>query len=137
MALSKAALYTPDVLGLAVELAGRPFDAAAPATGEARSRTCGSTIAISAADDFTGIGMKVSACAIGQAAAAIFLRHADGVSLSELQHALRQIDTWLAGDGSLPEWGDFAMIAPARDFPGRHGAIALPWRAAIDALSKR
>ena len=29
---------------------------------------------------------------------------------------------------------ELEAIAAARDFPGRHGAILLPWRAALDAL---
>jgi hypothetical protein len=35
----------------------------------------------------------------------------------------------------LPDWPDIQQIEPARDYPGRHGAIALPWKAALDALS--
>jgi hypothetical protein len=35
----------------------------------------------------------------------------------------------------MPDWPGLAAIAPAREFPGRHGAIMLPWTAARDALS--
>lgn len=121
---------------MAVELAGYPYNPDDALTGEARSRTCGSTIAISASPQFTNIGMKVSACAIGQAAAAIFLRHAAEVSLAQIEEALGQIDHWLTSHGPLPDWPDMAIIEAAQAFPGRHGAIALPWRAAIAALSK-
>ena len=31
----------------------------------------------------------------------------------------------------------FTVLAPARAYPGRHGAMLLPWKAALDALSKR
>ena len=36
----------------------------------------------------------------------------------------------------MPDWPDLEMLAPALPYPGRHGAILLPWRAAADALSK-
>jgi hypothetical protein len=36
----------------------------------------------------------------------------------------------------LPDWPDFSLLEAARDYPGRHGALQLPWRAALDALSK-
>jgi len=41
---------------------------------------------------------------------------------------------WLGGAGQMPDWPGLAAIAAARDYPARHGAILLPWRAALDAL---
>ena len=41
------ALYSPQLLALAIELADYPFDGAAAATGRARSRSCGSVIELS------------------------------------------------------------------------------------------
>jgi hypothetical protein len=46
------------------------------------------------------------------------------------------MEAWVAGEGALPGWPDLKVIAPARDFPGRHGAMLLPWKAALAALSK-
>lgn len=132
-------LYTPDMLALAVELARWPQLAGSGPSGDARSPTCGSTIAMQIAMNGAGqveqIGMRVRACAVGQAAAAIFARHATGRTLAEIEAVLAGLERWLAGDAPMPEWPDLHLIAAARSFPGRHGAMLLPWRAAVSALS--
>lgn len=133
-------LYTPEMLALAVELARWPLGEDAQVLGEARSPTCGSTLALSLGTDETGrietLGLRVRACAVGQAAAAIFARHAVGRDLAGMERMLASLETWLSGEGPLPDWPDLKVIAAARDFPGRHGAMLLPWKAAIAALSK-
>jgi NifU-like protein involved in Fe-S cluster formation len=132
-------LYTPELLGLAVELAEWPPLDTSPHRGEARSATCGSTLAMDLAVDEQGriarLGMRVRACAVGQAAAAIFARHAVGRDAEDLSHALTRLEAWLQEQGPAPAWPDLQLIAAAREYPGRHGAILLPWRAALAALS--
>jgi NifU-like protein involved in Fe-S cluster formation len=137
--VSAARLYTPELLGLAVELARHPALTQAAVRGEARSATCGSTLAMDLELDEAGriqqLGLRVQACAVGQAAAAIFARHAAGRNAGDIGATLRGLEAWLAGEGELPDWPDLALIDAARDYPGRHGAILLPWRAALAALS--
>ena len=132
-------LYTPELLGLAVELAEWPPLEIASARGEARSSTCGSTLKLDLALDPAGrierLGMRVRACAVGQAAAAIFARHAVGRDRAAIADALERLEAWLGDEGPAPAWPGLGAIAPARDYPGRHGAIVLPWRAALAALS--
>jgi NifU-like protein involved in Fe-S cluster formation len=132
-------LYTPELLALAVELADYPPLETAPAHGEARSPTCGSTLAVDLALDDGGriarLGMRVRACAVGQASAAIFARHASGRDLAEISDALARLEAWLDDEGPAPEWPDLALVAPARAYPARHGAMLLPWKAAAAALS--
>jgi len=82
------------------------------------------------------LGLGVSACAIGQAAAAIFAREARGRAAEEMLAASGEIETWLSDESSLPNWPGIAVLQPATAFPARHGAILLPWRAAVDALCK-
>jgi NifU-like protein involved in Fe-S cluster formation len=131
-------LYTPELLGLAVELAEYPLRDDLPLRGSARSRSCGSTLDIALAIDDDGrvteIGMRVRACAVGQAAAAIFARSVIGSTADEITAAGDAIARWLVDGGELPGWPDLEMLAAARDFPGRHGAMMLPWNAARDAL---
>lgn len=137
--MSAARLYTPELLGLAVELASNPPLANAAVRAEARSPTCGSTLAmdldLTPEGTIARIGMRVHACAVGQAAAAIFARHAIGRNGEQLREAARQLEDWLAHHGERPDWPDLALIDAARDYPGRHGAILLPWKAAMAALS--
>lgn len=129
------ALYSPALLSLAVELAEYPFDQHAELIGEARSRSCGSTLALSANAGFGTLGLKVTACAVGQASAAIFARHAHHRSQTEIADTLQALEAWLAGEGNRPDWPDMEMLDAAHEYSGRHGAILLPWRAALAALS--
>ena len=138
--MSEAArLYTPEMLALAVELAKYPPQTGLPLHGEARSPTCGSTIAMDLETGPDGaisaLGMRVRACAIGQATAAIFARHACGRRAADLAATLKELQRWFTDDANLPDWPDIGLIEAARDYPGRHGAILLPWQAALSALS--
>lgn len=137
--MSADRLYTPEMLAAAVELANVPPINAAPLHGSARSPACGSTLDLDLELNETGgiarLGMKVRACAVGQAAAAIFARHAKARSAVDINNALQAFSAWLDGDGTAPDWPDINLIAPARDFRGRHGAMLLPWKAAMSALS--
>ena len=136
--MSTAVLYNPQVLGLATSLTAFPLAADLPLRGTARAATCGSVIELGLACDNTGkitrIGLRAQACAIGQAAAAIFAAAAPGTDQAGLTTALAEIEQWLAG-GAEPAWPGIAAIAPARDYPARHGAILLAWRAALVALA--
>ena len=136
--MSSTALYNPHVLGLATSLAAYPLSADLRLRGTARSATCGSVIELGLDCDSNGqitrIGLRAQACAIGQAAAAIFAAAAPGTDQAGLTASLADLEQWLAG-GTLPAWPGIAAIAPARDYPARHGAILLAWRAALVALA--
>lgn len=135
--MSSTALYNPEVLALATSLAAYPLSADLPLRGSARAPTCGSTIELGLACDTAGhvvrIGLRAQACAIGQAAAAIFAAGVHGKDRRDLAAALSDLEQWLAG-GELPDWTGIVAIAAARDYPARHGAILLTWRAALVAL---
>lgn len=135
------ALYTPEVLGLATSLVAYRMDGDLPLRGRARSASCGSTLEVGLALDGQGriarIGLAAQACAVGQAAAAIMAAHATGLSREDMIRAEAALARWLVGEGAMPDWPGLSVLVPARDFPGRHGAILLGWRAALDALQGR
>jgi NifU-like protein involved in Fe-S cluster formation len=136
--MNTAVLYSPRVLGLATALAAYPaFEGGL--LGEARSPSCGSTLQVTLklAEDgsIDRIGLRAHACAIGQASAALFAQAAAGQTADQLDLAHREIARWLAGTGALPGWPGLDAIAAAREYPARHGAILLAWRAALAALS--
>jgi len=135
-----AKLYSPELLGLATGLAQFPLTDDLPLRAEARSRSCGSVIVLGLALDEAGrvarIGMRVSACAIGQASAALLAQNAAGRAPSHIEAAGEALQRWLAQEGALPDWPGIAALAPARDHTGRHGALLLPWTAARTALSQ-
>jgi NifU-like protein involved in Fe-S cluster formation len=135
-----ARLYTPEILGTAMELTAYPWDDGLRLQATARSRSCGSAIEIGLALDTAGnvsaIGIKPHACAIGQAAAALFAKSAIGKSPAALRQARKDIAHWLHESGELPAWPGIALLEPARSFPARHPAILLAWDAAISALGQ-
>lgn len=139
-AVSATRLYTPELLGLAVSLAEYPLTDGMSLQGEARSRTCGSTIRIGINCDDAGrierLGLMVSACAVGQAAAAIFASGATGFDAAGMQGVGKDIENWLEGTGGQPDWPGIMALDAAREYPARHGVIALPWKAATAALNK-
>lgn len=134
-----ARLYTPAVLALATGLAAYPLADDLPLKAEARSRTCGSEVALGLALAADGtiarIGMQVRACAIGQASAALLAQDAQGRAPEALAATLGALESWLAGEGALPDWPGLDLLAPARAHPARHSALLLPWTAARKALS--
>ncbi|TAD81996.1 MAG: iron-sulfur cluster assembly scaffold protein [Sphingomonadales bacterium] len=137
--MPSAKLYSPALLGLATGLAAFPLSGDFPLTAEARSRSCGSVIVLglALADDGTvaRIGMRVSACAIGQASAAVLAQGIRGTSPARVRATTEGISDWLAGEDALPDWPGIEALTAARAHPGRHGALLLPWKAASEALS--
>lgn len=136
-------LYTPDLLALATSLAAFPLTGDFAYRAEARSRTCGSTIAIGVDlgpdGQLTRIGLQVSACAIGQSSAAVLALDAKGRSASDFGRAMKEVQDWLGDtentESPLPNWAGFDALAPARAHQGRHGALLLAWTAINEALS--
>ncbi len=135
---SAAVLYTPEVLALATALARYPLTGDLPLRGAARSPACGSRIELGLDCGADGrierIGLRAQACAIGQASAAIFAEAACGRGRADLAAALAAIEAWLRGECDLPDWPGLVAIAATHAYPGRHGAILLPWKAALEAL---
>lgn len=140
MAQTNAAkLYTPDVLALAVTLADFPLKHDSSHQADARSPTCGSTITVGMDCDESGliasIGLSVSACAIGQASAAIMAQNVIGRDQAWVRSRQNEIETWLSGAKPTPNIPSFDLLDTAKHYPARHGAILLPWRAVTAALS--
>ena len=132
-------LYTPELLRLATVLADHPLDPARIQRATARSRICGGVLELDLTTDaearIVAVGMQAQACAVGQAAAALFAQGATGADAVMIRETSQAMTRWLEVEGALPDWPGIAALGPARDHPGRHGAIMLPWIAALDALS--
>jgi NifU-like protein involved in Fe-S cluster formation len=134
-----ATLYTPQLLALATALAAYPMDESLTLQSTARSKSCGSIVTLGLALDANGcivrLGVKAQACAIGQAAAAIFAQAAIGRDAAVIANTQRALTLWLAGNGPSPDWPGLELLDPARAYPARHAAIMLAWNAAQQALS--
>ncbi|MFN3988774.1 MAG: iron-sulfur cluster assembly scaffold protein [Erythrobacter sp.] len=132
-------LYTPAILALAAELADYPLTGQFSHRASARSRMCGSVIDIALDCDASGaisrVGLQLAACAMGQASAAIMAAGIKGRTAPEIAAVHNALQAWLAGEGTLPEWPQIDLLVPALPHKGRHGALLLPWTAALEALS--
>lgn len=129
--------YTLDILRLAASL---PLDtdlAEAHGTGEARSPTCGSTLRTSVRLEdgrIAALTQKVTACAYGQASAALVQGWAPGRLKAEVIVMRAALKAWLEGRAEVPD--AFAMLAPVQGRSGRHGAVLLPFDALLAALKE-
>jgi NifU-like protein involved in Fe-S cluster formation len=134
-----APLYSLDVLRLAAMTAEMPRLAAPSVTAEKRTPVCGSRIVIDLALDAHGRvvdrGYRVNACALGQASAALLGRGIIGRDAGQLRAATEALAAWLDGTRAAPpDWPGLDILAPARDYRGRHAAILLPFQAAAAAI---
>lgn len=128
--------YTLDILRLAASLPvqGR-LGAGADGVGEARSPTCGATLRTEVELDdgrIAQIAQEVTACAYGQASAAVVQGWAPGRLKAEVIVMRASVKAWLDGRGEVPE--PFAALAPVQGRSGRHGAVLLPFDALLKAL---
>ena len=134
-------LYSPEILAAAVSLADYPLRAELVLRGEARSRSCGSTLTLGLTTDEAGritrAGCRAQACAVGQAAASLFVRHAGGLGAEDIAACRGRLAGWLGGGAVPPDWPEIALLEPARGYPARHGAILLAWDAALAALASQ
>ena len=131
-------LYTTEILRLASETIHWPRLDNPRFSVERRAALCGSSLLLDLETDSHGriaaIGMRPQSCAMGQASATIFARHAKGKDAAAIRAAHETLQSWLGGKSDAPDWPDIDMLSAARDYPARHGAILLPYVAARAAL---
>ncbi len=135
-----APTYTTEILRLAASLAPPVRIEREDGRAELRSPTCGSTVrtlvTIDGEGRVTALSQDVRACAFGQATATLVAREAVGRDRGAVERALAGLEDWLAGERDQPgAWPGLEALAPARPKKGRHGAIMLPFRALIAALT--
>lgn len=136
-----SALYTTDILRLATSI---PFLGRLEhphGTSERRSPLCGSKISVDVVLDEHGrvqsIGQTVSACALGQASAALMAKGVIGKSVVDLEAISAALASWLAGTGDMPnDWEGLDVFIPALSHTARHGAIRLPFEAVAEAAGR-
>ncbi len=139
-------LYNREILRLAASVPARRRLDSPDATSERRSPTCGSRVRVEVIVDAQGriadLAMEVSACALGQASAALLCAHAQGRSAGELASAAEALRYWLSRQDGTEEpsfWPGIDALSVARAYPARHASILLAFEAAAEAaaLSER
>ncbi len=130
-------LYNQQILRLAASV---PFDSrlAEPhGSSEKRSPVCGSrvTVDVSLGEDgrVAEVGMRVRACALGQASAALMAANVVGRTPEELAATRDALAVWLAGEGPVPDWPELDIFAPALPYTARHPSVRLAFEAAAEA----
>lgn len=133
------ALYTRDILRLAVSIPHQSRIDKPHGTADIRSRTCGSRVAVdiilSDEQVIERLGIEVNACALGQASTAILATEAVGKSADDIASVRGQLFEFLAGSSDHPgDWDNMDHFSAAKDHPGRHAAILLPYDAILAAF---
>lgn len=136
-----APLYTRDILRLAAHIPHLGPIEAAGARVERRSAVCGSRVAVAVRLDGEGrvaaLGQEVSACALGQASAALMGAHAIGRDPVELARARDALAAFLKGETEdAGAWPGIGLLAAARAYPARHPSILLPFEAVAEAAAQ-
>ena len=134
------ALYTRDILRLAVSIPHQRRLEGPDGSVEQRSRACGSVVVadVILADDksLAQLGLTVNACALGQASAAILSAEAIGRTADDIIQARSGLRDFLDGRAESPgSWQNMDKLMVAKDHRGRHGAILLPYDALIAAFA--
>lgn len=133
--MSREPPYTLDILRLAASLPVTSEIERAGGVGQARSQACGSVLrTVVRLEDgrVAALGQKVTACAYGQASAALVQGWAPGRLRAEVIVMRAAIKAWLEGRGAVPE--GFEALRPVQGRAGRHGAVLLPFDALLAAL---
>lgn len=133
-------LYNSDILTLSAGLKNTRLDAP-QATARKVAKLCGSWVEIDVimnGDFVTDFALRVQACALGQASAAILQDGIIGSALADIMQARDALHAMLK-EGGAPPIGRFEklkLLAGVADYPARHGSTLLAFDAAVDAITQ-
>lgn len=131
--------YSTEVLRLAADIPRLGRLAAPHASARKVSRLCGSSLDLDLCVDdgkVSDLALELEACALGQAAASVLAREAVGASPEEIRVVREALRGMLKEGRPMPDgrFAALAVLAPARDYPARHGSVMLAFDAACAAL---
>lgn len=133
-------LYSDKVLEITAQIPTMPRLARPDASARRVSPVCGSVIEVDvevSAGRISAFGQVVSACALGQASAAIVAKQIVGSTPDEMRLVRTQMHAMLKAAGPFPadaKWAELQYLAPVRDYPPRHSSTLLVFDAVVDAL---
>lgn len=133
-------LYSSDVLRLAADIPHIGRLETPDASVRRVSRLCGSELELDLVlqgDVVSDHAIRVKACALGQASAAVLSAHLRGASLAEVEQARDGLRAMLKSSGPAPEgrFGGLSALEGARDYPARHQSVMLAFEAAVEAVT--
>lgn len=131
-------LYNTDILALSATLRNETLE---PCDGSSRkvSKLCGSWVEIDVAMDNGKVAkaaLRVQACALGQASAAILKESVEGATLEELREARDALRAMLKEDGEPPtgRFEKLKLLKGVKAYPSRHTSTFLAFEAAVEAV---
>ncbi len=133
-------LYNTDILSLAAGLENARLPAP-DGTARAVSKLCGSWLEIDLgvkAGQVTDCALRVQACALGQASAAILKENIIGADINALKQARDALRAMLKDGGPAPS-GRFArleVLSGVQEYPARHTSTLLAFDAAVEAIQQ-
>lgn len=134
-------LYSQKILDLAGNALQPPRLAHPDGSARKVSRICGSVIEVDLNIEngiITAYGHDVSACALGQTAAAVVAREVVGTPVAEFRALRDQMHAMLKQAGAPPagKWSDLRFLEPVRDYRARHMSTLLVFDAVVAAIEK-
>ena len=131
-------LYNTDVLSLAANISRVGKLDAPQETARKVSKLCGSWVEIDICledDVVTDFAVRLQACALGQASAAILAEAVLGATLTELREARDGLRAMLkdGADAPLGRFAKLALLADVANYPARHTSTLLPFDAVLAA----
>ena len=131
-------LYNTDILTLAASLKDARLDHPC-ASARAVSKLCGSELEIDINMEsgvVSEVALRVKACALGQASAAILQAAIIGANGDEIASAYDALDAMLKSGGTPPQgrFEKLAMLQGVAAYPARHTSTLLALKAAQDAI---
>ncbi len=131
-------LYNDEILGLAASLRHERLEQPC-ASARKVSKLCGSELELDVQMDggrVTSCALRVQACALGQASAAILQQNIIGASLAEISHARDGLYAMLKKGESAPDgrFEKLSLLAGVTDYPARHTSTLLAFDAALEAV---
>lgn len=131
-------LYNTDILTLSAGLSAGRLEGA-HGTARKVSMLCGSSIevdVIMAGDVVADMALRIEACALGQASAAIMQQAVVGTTVDELRSARDSLRAMLKKSAEPPagRFAKLALLAGVRDYPARHNSTMLAFDAVVAAV---
>ncbi len=132
-------LYNTDVLSLAANISRTGRLDMPDGTARKVSKLCGSWVEVDICldgDVVTDFAVRLQACALGQAAAAILAEAVVGATLSEIQAARDGLYAMLKQGGEPPKgrFAKLALLSDVANYPARHISTMLAFDAVLAAI---
>jgi NifU-like protein involved in Fe-S cluster formation len=133
-------LYNTDILGLSAGLRNQRLETA-DGTSRQLSKLCGSWVEVDVKvdnDKVSDIALRVQACALGQASAAILQDAIIGATLSELKAARDALRAMLKEDAPPPtgRFEKLKLLQGVKAYLARHASTLLAFEAAVEAVER-